>query len=358
MKTRPPSATAPLAIVEDDSLTNSSLACARRCLTEYDLRYNMRLEPIPRVGEEDENDPLDVGTAWHKAHEAFGLASLSPEEDYAPGQASTAAYDAIAKHAPSDLWREKLRRLFAAHAWYWQSQPFKVLEPESEFDVVFEGNRYRGKTDGVIQIPDKRIGILEIKTSSDGVEDGSSYWDRLRLDVQVGLYAITRERLPDFILYDVTSKPTIRPKSITKADVTRMRAEIQKHGFATYFGEKFTPDQAEPAIEAAQESIAFYGARLTSDIGNEPQSYFARREVPRTVRDFETLKDNLRQQVALLRFAEQNGLMHRNPESCTVSHRRCDFLGLCSTNTRPTTADKKLPAGFQRRAQKHVELSS
>lgn len=331
-----------------ESYTHSSLATARRCLTEYDFKYNMRLA---REGQED-SEALDVGNAWAKAHESHARATLAGEN------ADAAAYAAIERHAPGEVWVEKLRRLFAAYHWFWKDQAFEVLEPESEFVVEFDGRVFRGKRDAIVRLEDGRRGLHEMKTSTDSVQDESSYWDRLRMDIQVGLYSLTMPEPPTFIVYDVTRKPTIRAKDLTKADVTRMLGEIAKTGACSYFGETFPAEHARPALEAGRESLAFYGARLTADIGNEPAKYFARRNVPRIARDYVSLKDNLRQQVAILEYAIANDLMHRNPDQCTAFGRLCEFFSLCSNNVRPHRDDERIPAGFARRESLHPELET
>lgn len=335
-----------------ESYTHSSLATARRCLTEYDFKYNMRLV---REGEES-NEALDVGHAWAKAHEEFGRAMIETGQD--PQSSALHAYASIEVHAPSEIWKEKLRRLFAAYHWFWKEQPFEIVEPEAAFRVEFEGRIYEGKRDAIIRLPDGRLGLHEMKTSSDSVQDESSYWDRLRMDVQVGLYSLTMPEPPAFILYDVTRKPTIRPKSIVKADAARMEAELKKAGRAAYFGETFTEEQLRPALAEAQESPALYGARLTADIGNEPTSYFARRNVPRIARDYVTLKENLRQQVEVIEHAMDRNLMHRNPDQCTAFGRLCEFFQLCSNNVRPQRTDTAIPKGYARREALHPELET
>lgn len=322
-----------------ESYTNTSLTTARRCLTEYDFRYLQLLEREPDAS--FDREALAVGECWHKAQEAHARG-----ED---------AYAAIAKHAPNELWQVKISRLFAAHGWFWQSQPFKVIEPEREFLVELDGRRFRGKLDLYIEMPDGRRGLVEYKTSGEDVSDTSSYWTRLRMNVQVTLYALALPAQPDFILYDTVRKPTIRPKSIVKKDAERMLAEIAKGGAATYFGETFGEAEIRAAI-ASEETPAMYGARLTSDIGDDPRKYFARREVPRTIQDYATLRKNLLQQVALLEFARDNGLMHRNPEACDA-FQTCEFFALCSNNIRPQIGDAP-PDGYRRRDRLHPELSA
>lgn len=315
--------------------TNTSLATARRCLTEFDLRYMQQLEP-----EGADSEALQVGQTWANALDV----------EHKGGE----PYLAIQKRAPSAIWEEKIRRLFAAHYWYWKDQPFKVIETERTFCVEHLGVEYEGRLDGIVEMDDGRRGLLECKTTSDSVDAGSLFWDRLRLDVQVGLYALALPMLPSFILYDVVRKPTINPKNLSKADVARLRKETQGGGAGIYFGESFTAEQLAGPIEEGRESIEMYGARLTADIGNRPDYYFARREVTRTAADYQTLMDNLVSQVEVIEYAQISHNMHRNPDAC-ATFGRCRFFGLCSNNIRPQEGDPS-PDGFRRREHLHPEL--
>ena len=321
------------------SYTNTSTSTARRCLTEYDLGYNLQLEPV-----DYNREALQVGQAWHKA---FHYAHTENEV--------VAGYQALQLHAPSRLWNEKLGRLYAAYGWYWASQALEIEEAEPTFSVEFHGITWEGQIDGIVRLPDGRRGVLERKTASDSLDAESLYWDRLRLDVQTGLYASACGFVPDFILYDVVRKPTINPKNLSKADRARLGKDLQTEGFGTYFGEEFTAEQLAAPLEEGRESIDLYGARLTADIGNRPDYYFARREVTRTQQDYATLLENLSQQVAVIQHAQDNGLMHRNPDACAVFG-RCRFFSLCSNNIRPREGDPA-PDGFQRREHLHPELA-
>ena len=325
--------------------TNTSLATARRCLTEFDFRYLQQLEP-----EGADSEALQVGQAWHKAFDANSL-----DEDDLHNQFLMAPYEAIAKHAPGPLWNEKLRRMYAAYHWYWKDQPFKVIEAEYMWCAEHLGVEYEGQLDGIIELPDGRRGLLERKTTGDSVDAESVYWDRLRLDVQVGLYALALNELPPFILYDVARKPTINPKKLSKADRARLGKGVADAGWDSYFGESFTAEQLAAPLEEGRESISMYGARLTADIGNRPDYYFARRPVDRTKGDYETLIENLKDQVRVIEFAKAQESMHRNPDAC-ATFGRCAFFALCSNNIRPFEGDPA-PDGFRRREHLHPELA-
>jgi len=329
---------------DESSYTNSSLAAARRCLRYYDWRYLRRLE----LDSDEEREALAVGGCWHEAFDAQARTGTV-----------AGAYSAIEATAPSELWSVKLSRLYAAHAWHWSAQPLTMVETEWEFDVDFRGRRLRGKVDGMIKHEDGRVGVIERKTTSDSVEAESLYWDRLRMDVQVGMYGLAAShklgRYPDFVIYDVVRKPTISPKNLSAAEVKRMRGELSSSGCATYFGESFRGVDVESALSESRESSALYGARLTADIGDRPGHYFARREVPRLTSDYETLQAQLIDQINLLEYAEDNAMLHRNPDACSLFG-KCDFFGLCERNLTPGLV-KLPPDGYRVRDRLHAELS-
>jgi len=332
-------------MILEDSYTHSMLATGRRCLRELELRYLQQLDLI--VGD-DEAEALQVGDAWHVAH----------REAARPADPAR-AYDAIGRHAPSDLWAHKLRRLFAAYHWHWANQGLAVVQPEWSFDVTLEGIRFRGQADAIVQLEDGRRGILERKTSSESVEAESDYWRKLRMEPQTGIYALAYAsqfgELPAFILYDVTRKPTIEPKSISQADQKRLKKELEKSSMGLYYSEPFGPEVLLPALEAGRESGPLYGARLTSDIGDRPYYYFARREVSKLEQDYDALLRDLQQQVQLLELCESMDTFPRNPDACHTFGRPCDFFPLCSQNVHPKAGSP--PMGYRQREHKHPELA-
>lgn len=335
-----------------DTQTNSSLATFRECPRKYDLTYNLLLEP----DREGEREPLAVGTAWHVGMEH----RESPER-----------YSRLRAAAPTELWAEKLSVLAAAHDWYWQSQPIEFMQHEFTFEVELDGIVLRGQIDGIVTTPDGRTGLIEFKTTGDSLD--GSYFDRLRLDTQVGLYALATQSLglfsgrrPDFILYDVVRKPTINPKGIAKKDVTWMRRQLDDGDRCTYYGLEFGEmlpggvDDVLQALDNARECPRLYAARLRADIGERPEYYFARREVHRTADDYAALLEDIRAQLRMLHDIEclepgdERPFYPRNPNACTM-YGTCELFGICSHNAYPKPGDPP-PQGFRVRAHRHPEL--
>lgn len=313
--------------------TNSSLQTARYCLRKYELRYQQRLVR----DRDEESEALAVGTVWHAAHDALAR--------------GTDPFHVILRTAPSDLWRVKLARLFAAYEWRWRTEDCTFDRVDAELELGSASGGLRGKLDALWRLSDGRRVLVERKTTSSSLDDDSPYWNRLRLDTQVGIYALLVEDAPDLILYDVVRKPTIAPKKIAKADYARMVDECDAGGQFRYF-ETF-PESSLPT--EPHETPELYGARLTSDIGDRPDFYFARRLVARTMNDYRALISDVREQLAIIDFCEERGTWPKNPDACDAFG-LCEFFSLCSRNEHPKNGE--VPDGYRRREHRHPELDA
>lgn len=318
------------------SYTNSALQTDRRCSREFDLGYEQQLEPDAFEGSE----ALEVGVVWHRAHDRSTKAGNLD-----------AGYQEIRKRAATELWQEKLARLFAGYHWYWANDPLPVTDSEHTFrNASVFGLPFDGQSDGVIILPDGRKGIIERKTTGFSIGAESSYWDRLRLDLQTTIYDEAMDFECDFILYDVVRKPTIKPKRVAKKELTRMRAEVAKRGNGAYYTELFSEDEIDFAEQSERETNRMYGARLTNDIGNDPSSYFGRREVPRTTDDRRAVREDLADHILEIKSRKYS---RRNPDACNAFGRPCRFFALCSNNIYPQGT---VPDGYHRREHLHPEL--
>lgn len=324
-----------------ESYTNSSLACSRQCLRKYHLRYEQRLSV-----EGESIEALAVGQLWH---EAFAVANAGGDP-----------FAAIREKAISPIWSERLCRLYQAHRWRWAAvnDEFTTISSEARFRFELPptfhpgGLTIEGRKDEEVRMQDGRVGLIERKTTSDDISAGSAYWSRLRMDVQVGLYSMSTGRPFDFVIYDVVRKPGTQPRKLTKAETSRIRQEIDKIGRCSWYGESIDGPQGESALFEGRETVGMYGARLSANIGDGPDFYFARQLVPRTNSDMVALIDDVQKTIGIL----NTGLRPRNPDACSSFGRMCEFFGLCSNNTIPSP-EAQPPAGFVRREALHPELA-
>jgi hypothetical protein len=310
-------------------LTATSTACLRRCPRQYHLRYDLGLARIRKAG------PLRLGGAFH----------LGLELHNSGGAAEPAIQAAIADYATCPEWadpvdwaveRETLRALLAGHFWRYGQDDIQFVAVEGAFEIpmvnpdsgaVSRTFSLAGRFDGVVRLRDGRLAVLEYKTAGEDIAPDSEYWLRLRCDGQISLYVLAARALGHdvaTVVYDVCRKPTI------------------------HLRQKETPEA--------------FGQRLLADIGERPDYYFQRREVPRLEDDLAQFRAELWQQGQNLvelrrRAARLNDLAaayFRNVNKLTCG--TCDFADLCLNSVRVDPANP--PAGYQILPDPHPELAT
>jgi RecB family exonuclease len=327
-------------------LTHSRMACAKLCLRKHYYSYEIGMRP------DRDSAPLRFGSAYHNALEIYDLAGHD-----AAFEAIDANYADRPPYIPDDEWqteREKVRRLFAAHLWRWENEQYEVIATEQTFEMPLRNPdtgastsnfTLGGKIDRIIRLADGREAVQEYKTTSEDIADGATYWRRLRLDSQISLYLLAARNLGHAsatVIYDVTRKPTIKPKRITKAE----QKKIAETG--EYFGEPVEDRTVET------ETPAMYGARLTADIADRPDHYFARHEIPRLDSDLDEFAAELWQIQQTLRECQKNNRWYRNADACIRWGSPCEYFDLCSNGHDPATDG--VPAGFVLLSSPHPEL--
>lgn len=325
-----------------DSYTNSSTSCARSCPRKYQLSYIERLK-----SDAPDSEALTVGSCWHGMLDAHNQNALNGGSD---GYESAYAY--ADKHAPSELWAEKLKRLFVGYWWYWKDDQLELIRSERAFEVVVDGIVMRGQIDREVRTPDGRVGIIESKTTSEDLAPDSFYWDRIRMGTQAGIYRSVTEA--SFLIFDVVKKPGIKPKAITKKDLSRMENELGDLGACTYQLEQFSREEFEEARAAGQESIRMYGARLSALIYENPAKVYGRQEVPFAADSQKHLWRDIQATVCTLEGYENEGYYPRNPDACFTYNTPCQFAQLCKDNYVPIPGN--VPNGFLVRDNLHPEL--
>jgi len=299
-------------------LSATRLSTLRRCLRQYFLRYELGLTRIRKAA------PLRVGGAFHYGLELYrtGLG-----DDLAI-QTATADYETVPEWMDPTNWaveRETLRSLLRGHFWRYGTDNVEPVAIEQIFEVPLvnpaTGAASRaltvaGRLDAVVRLADARLAVNEVKTAGEDLSPDAEYWLRLRCDGQISLYVLAA-RAVGFdvatVLYDVTRKPTIRLR------------------------QKETPEQ--------------YGERLLADIGERPDYYFQRREVPRLEDELAQFQAELWQQGQQLletrrrtaRLADPSHAWVRNVSRTTCGH--CEFADLCLNAVRVDPANP--PCGYQ-----------
>jgi len=308
-------------------LTATATSSLRRCPRQHYLRFELGLSRIRKA------TPLRFGGAFH-----YGL------ELYRSGLSRDLAIEtACCDYATCPEWadptgwaveREALAALLAGHFWRYQDDDIEQVAVEQTFEIPLinpdTGAASRtfvvaGKIDGIVRLPDGRLAVLEYKTAGEDVSPDAEYWLRLRCDGQISLYVLAARALGHdvaTVLYDVTRKPTIR---LRKAE---------------------TPEQ--------------YGERLLKDIGDRPDYYFQRREVPRLEDELAECRAELWQQAQLIletrrraaRLPDPSRAWFRNVSRLTCGY--CEFSGLCLGAVHIDPANP--PSGYEVLADPHPEL--
>lgn len=331
--------------------TNSRGACARRCLREHEIRYELGIVP------ERDALALRIGTAFHLCRELRD-AGIDPT-------------DAVRALDLSPHEQETVLRLDLGYVWRWQADGFDVVATESAFDVPIINPetgaatpvwRAAGKRDRIVRLPDGRLALQEYKTTSDDLAPDSDYWARVRFDGQITLYVIAA-RAEGFdvqaIVYDVTRKPAIRPGTVPLVDESGAKIVHDANGdrVMTKDGKKWreTADTAAGyVLQTRPETPEEWGERLTNHIAANPDFYFRRVEIPRLARDIEAFQHELWQQQLSLRACQRSGHWFRNPEACVTPTRTCQYLHICGRDDLATNT----PEGFRRLDDPHPELRS
>ncbi len=359
-------------------LTHSRTSCAKTCLRKHYYAYELGVRPA------GESRPLRMGSAVH-----LGLEHYATHCDQKVAiETAVASYDTLPDWANTpeliDEWiieREKVARLLSGYFWYWNQQRFEIIANEQEFRLPIRNPQtggitpnfeLGGKIDKIIRLPDGRLAVMEHKTCSDPLDAESDYWRRLRIDQQISLYMLAaRERgyAVETVLYDVIRKPSISPslvallddqgrKIVLDADGNRvLKDHILKsgkpgvgHGEPVQSGNKEKGWVLQQRREHAQE----YGERLTDDIVDRPEFYFARREIPRLDADLAEFKQELWDMQKNLRESQLHNRWYRSTGACVKPY-RCEYLDVCHNGI---DLSQGLPPGFVRLENVHPELTS
>ena len=226
-------------IAGKDRLTHSSETCFKVCPRKFQLQYRLGLRPAHK------SNALRIGSAFHagievlrnggsEGHAADHVTQMYANEVCPPWLAETL-----------DAWdteRETALAMVRGYARRWAGDMIlQFVAVEQSFDLPITNPdtgmpsrtfRSAGKIDGIAKLPDGRLALVENKTTSEDIALDADYWRRLQMDAQVSRYVLAARELGYDVqttCFDVTRKPLIRPKGVSKAD--RALATSQGHYF-------------------------------------------------------------------------------------------------------------------------------
>jgi hypothetical protein len=283
--------------------------------------------------------------------------------------------------------RQILATCFATYLWHYQDDPTETLATEHAFRMplfnprtgmqVPESRAVReGTIDRVVRWRGK-VGHHEYKSTSSSIDDGGKYWEAVRHNDQVSMYALAfRDGGEDFTeslgitdedevgptLYDVWHKPKSRPKMLTQKET----AELLESG--EYYGDEYTVELAADRMSAAvdgvgtlakpgkaegsvaiRETPAMFGSRLMAEIMAEPDTYFRRRPVVRTAKELDEFERELYNIYLSMRNMLRDETFYSDKTQCRATW-TCEMVPVCHG---PVAVDdvcdgETTPAGFHR----------
>jgi len=326
---------------QQELLTSTRLATSRRCPRKHYYRYELGLSRIRT------SDPLRMGAAFHRGLE---LRNKGANRGKAIEEALI-GYGNIPEWAEPYDWQveyETVRALLAGYFWRYENDDVKIIASEQMFKMPLTnpetGHPSRtfmlaGKVDGIAELSDGRIVVLEYKTAGEDIGPDSDYWLRLRCDLQLSQYVLGARSLGydvNTVLYNVTRKPTIAPLRATPPE----KRKYTKAG--TLYAKQRERD----------EIPADFGDRLLEDMGKRPDFYFQRRMVPRLEDELADFQLELWQQAKQLIEARRHGRWYRNVGRFTCDY--CEFADLCLQGVK--VEGDTPPSGFEFLNNVHPEL--
>jgi RecB family exonuclease len=323
-----------------ERLTHSRLSCYRACPRRHYLRYELGLRSS------ESSTAMKVGSAFHAALEAM-------DKGLDIG-------DALEPHVDDPFDLALVAAMIHTHTERWGGDRLEVLASELEFELPLRNPEtgsptqvwtLAGVIDRLVKLPDGRIALQEYKTTTRDFSPGADYWVGLHLDQQLSIYVLAARELGydvSTILYDVTRRPTMRPKLATPVEERKYTAKKSKRGGVEYPAGSLYANQRE-TDETAEE----FAARVTQAIEEDPMKHFARIEIARLDQDLLDCAAEVWVQQKVIRSSQKSGGWYRNPISCFNPY-PCSYLNVCQNRDLETNT----PDGFVRDENVHAELTT
>lgn len=367
-------------------LTESRGQVARRCLREEHLRYVEGIVPASTA------DVLRFGTLWHHGQEAWWRAVGAGRAD----EAIVDAIGALQDHATEETDAYELARAEVMMEGYdarWRGEQLEVIAVEAEFRAPLlnpeTGAASRtfqraGKVDVIVRDATGRVFIVEHKSSSEDIGQGSSFWARLRMGGQAAGYIRGAESLGhqiDGVVYDVARKPDLRPLKATpvaERQYTKPKfkqcPECKKknpaplpHSYPVE-GDQSQSCQEDPdggprrictdpggrlyaTMRDTDETVDEYRERLRAAVAADPDKYFQRGLVVRLEAQLAEADGEMWQLGQTLREHHRLQLAPRNTDACQRYGSTCTYFSICAGEASPDDGQ------FRRLSWPHPELT-
>lgn len=341
-------------------LTNTRIASFKACRERHRLRYECG------ITKDRESTSLRFGSMVHKALEALA----NHESIETTCEIIHDNYSRCPEYIDEFDWaieREEVIRLVCGYHWRWEHDNIEYVAAEHEFDVAVINPktgaasrtwRRSGKIDSVIRRGGPLL-LKETKTTSESLDADSDYWPRLAIDSQIIGYVEAARDIYGWpisgVLYDVIRKPSISPSLVPERDDFGLKIVLDANG------NRVTLSNGKPrqlgdkekgwTLQCRRETPQEYGDRLTSDIGERPEFYYARRVIGITDHQIEKYRRELWDVAKDMREGE----VYTNTAACKEPW-PCEFQAICFNNI-DVTPDGPVPEGFKRLGDVHPELT-
>jgi hypothetical protein len=328
----------------NNTITASSQACFLSCARKFYWQHECGLQ------HESQSMALRVGSAWHRAMEA----RAKNADMFSAAIPDAAEFDEITVATITGLLMGYVARYGLA------DNLFSFMHPEQQFRLPLAGSRtftVAGKIDGLGKLHDERLAIFEAKTTSDSLDADSDYWLRLKLNIQIMQYVLAARALGwevATVIYDVTRKPSIAPKSIPCLDDDHKKI-VQDASGQRIFKKDGTPRESGDTalgyvVQTRQETPEEFGERLTLDTQARPEFYFARREVSileDDLTEFQVARLTISRDILTRRAAQKRVPRPEQAWPRNVGHNclTCTYQGFCLQNT--TINLEQPPIGYK-----------
>lgn len=379
----------------DDRLTTSQIKCVRKCGQMHYIKYRLGIRPAEaaaffRLGGVF-HQGVDLKGKGADAMAATGLALCQYDN------ALSDCHDAEL-YAKLEIEREVCGRLLTGYFWRWSEMDpeIEVVASELPFEIKIinpeTGGAMRkftlcGKIDKIIKYRGK-LYIMEHKTTGEDLSIESTYWMRLRLDLQISIYFMAARELGydvEGIYYDVIKKPSMaKPIQLTqgRTELLLRTGEYlakfdgdENESSIGYYTMRFVDNDTRAIVSSEHnplgyevpvtpgkkegtfsipETVEMYGDRISKDMERRPDFYFARKPVTRLESDIEETRLAVYQWAQIIAENDKRGRHPRNDDAC-VWLGRCPFLNLCTTGYDFTT--RGVPEGFEQVDNVHQELA-
>ncbi len=324
-------------------LTHTRMSTLKQCFRKHYYRFEVG------ITKSSEAKALRMGSAIHLGLEYWGKGRSVDDAVVAIRNSYADTPEWALDHL--DEWFtecETIVALICGYYWYYANDDLVILDTESVFQIPLEnpdGGKsllfdLGGKRDAKARLVDGRIALMEHKSCSEDIAPGSDYWLRLRIDQQISLYYMAGQQdetdKPETVLYSVIRKPSIQRLLATPEE----KRKFKKDG--TLYANQREEDQTPTE----------FGERLLADIGERPDFYYQRKEIPRLDADIETFRHELWQTQKTIRQCQLNSHWFRNVSFNTCPY--CEFKDLCYNDMYPI--GDETPTGFIRLGDVHPEL--